>query len=206
MPNRLAVTTLAAAALLGAAAPRAALAGPPWIAIELPASPFSSLPRDAFLLVRAYHHFTPQSALITGTAEGLVNGERRSLALEIAPTGVEGLFVVRRQWPARGVWVLRLTVDQGHGKATAVVGIGAQGEVNLVRVPRGLGGAPRPVSDEEVGSVLAALAAGTTPAPFAAGLGGELRGRLPAWLTRGGSLLAGVPLALLLARRRRRTA
>jgi hypothetical protein len=204
MPSRFATATLAAA-LLAAAAPRAALAGPPWISIELPPSPFSSLPRDAFLLVRAYHHFTPQSALVTGTADGLVNGERRSLALEITPTGVEGLFVLRRQWPARGVWVLRLTVDQGHGKATAVVGIGAQGEVTLVRVPTGLGGAPRPVSDAEVGALLAALANGTPPPPLATGLGGELRGRLPNWLTGGGALLAGVPVGLLLARRRRRS-
>jgi len=199
-------TSLAAGALLAIAAPTPAVAGPPWIAIELPASPFSSLPRDAFLLVHAYHHFTPMSAPVSGMADGLVNGERRSFPLEIAPTGIEGLYVVRRQWPRAGVWVLRITVDQGHGRATAVVGIGASGEVNLVRVPTGVGSLPRPASDAEVGAMLRALAAGDSPAPFTQGLRGELMGRVPPWLVGGGALLAGLPLGLAIKRRRRRAA
>lgn len=195
--------SLAVGALLAAAAPTPAVAGPPWIAIELPASPFSGLPRDAFLLVRAYHHFTPITALVTGTADGLVSGERRSLPLEIAPTGITGLYVVRRQWPREGVWVLRITLDQGHGRVTAVVGIGDSGEVNLVRVPTGVGSAPRPASDAEVGAMLRALAAGRSPAPFAQGVRGELTGRVPPWLLGGGALLAGLPLGLVIGRRRR---
>jgi hypothetical protein len=199
-------TSLAVGALLAAAAPQPAVAGPPWIAIELPANPFSSLPRDAFLLVRAYHHFTPITALLRGTADGLVNGEKRSLPLEIAPTEVSGLYVVRRQWPREGVWVLRITLDQGHGRATAVVGIGTSGEINLVRVPTGVGSAPRPASDAEVGAMLRALAAGTPPAPFVRGVRGELTGRVPPWLVGSGALLAGLPLGLAIGRRRRRAA
>jgi hypothetical protein len=199
-------TSLAVGALLATAAPSRAVAGPPWIAIELPASPFSSLPRDAFLLVRAYHHFTPITALVSGTADGLVSGERRSLPLEIAPAGVAGLYVVRRQWPQEGVWVLRITLDQGHGRVTAVVGVGASGEVNLVRVPTGAGSMPRPASDAEVGAMLRALAAGTAPAPFARGVRGELVGRIPPWLLGSGALLAGLPLGFAIERRRRRPA
>jgi hypothetical protein len=197
---------LALGALVAAATPTRAVAGPPWIAIELPASPFSSLPRDALLLVRAYHHFTPITALVSGTADGLVNGERRSLPLEITPTDITGLYVVRRQWPREGVWVLRITADGGHGRVTAVVGIGASGEVNLVRVPTGVGSMPRPASDAEVGAMLHALAAGGTPPSFARGLRGELRGRMPPWLLGGGALLAGLPLGLAIERRRRRAA
>jgi hypothetical protein len=200
------VALLAVGTMFGVAAPTPAVAGPPWIAIELPASPYSSLPRDAFLLVRAYHHFVPIAAPVTGTADGLVNGERRSMPLEIASTGVAGLYVVRRQWPRAGVWVLRITVNEDHGRATAVVGIGPTGEVNLVRVPTGVGSIPRPASDAEVGVLLRALAAGNSPAPLAGGLRGELRGRVPGWLLGGGALLAGLPLGLALARGRRRAA
>lgn len=207
MAGRIILTTsLAACALLAAAGPAPLVAGPPWIAIELPASPFSSLPPDAFLLVRVYHHFMPIAAPVTGAADGLVRGERRSLPLQIASTGVAGLYVVRRQWPQGGVWVLRITVNEDHGRATAVVGIGASGEVNLVRVPTGVGSAPRPVSDAEVGAMLRALAVGETPRPFASGLQGELSGRVPPWLLGGGALLAGLPLGLVIARRRRRVA
>jgi hypothetical protein len=205
MTGRTSLTaSLALGALLAAAAPTPATAGPPWIAIELPASPYSSLPRDAFILVRAYHHFTPIGALVTGTADGLVNGRRRSLALDVAPTGTTGLYLVRRQWPREGVWVLRIAVDQGHGRVTAVVGVGAAGEVNLVRVPTGLHSVPRPPSDAEVGAMLRALAAGTTPAPFAQGVRGERSGRVSPWMLGSGALLAGLPLGIAIGRRRRR--
>lgn len=191
---------LAAAALLAFATP--AVAGPPWISIELPASPWSSLPRDAFVLVHTYHHFTPVPVTLFGTAEGLVGGERRSIPLAFDTTSALGVYAVRRQWPAEGVWVLRIVLNEDHGTATAVVGIGSSGEVNLVRVPTGVGHAPRPVSDGEIGGLLRSLAAGRAAAPFAAGLAGELNGRLPSWLV-GGVLLAGVPFGLVLWRRRR---
>lgn len=192
--------------LLAAAVATPAVAGPPWVSIELPASPFSGETRDAFLLIRAYHHFTAVQVKVSGTADGLVGGERRSVPLAIEPTSTTGLYALRRQWPREGVWVLRITVDEDHGSATAVVGVGASGEVNLVRVPTGVGRIPRPASDAEVGAMLHSLAAGRTPAPLAAGLAGEVTGRIPAWLLGGGALLAGVPLGLLLGRRRARAA
>ena len=195
--------SLALAALLAAATATPAAAGPPWISIELPASPWSNLPRDVFVLVHTYHHFTAVPVILSGTAEGLVGGERRSVPLSFDTTSAIGVYAVRRQWPAAGVWVLRIVLHEEHGAATAVVGIGSSGEVNLVRVPTGVGRVPRPVSDGEVSGVLRSLAAGHAPAPFAAGLAGELNGRMPSWLL-GGALLAGLPLGLVLGRRRRR--
>lgn len=190
---------LAVAVLLAAAVAPPAVAGPPWISIELPASPWSSLPRDVFVLVHVYHHFTAVPATLVGTAEGLVGGVRRSVPLTFDTTSVLGVYAVRRQWPEEGVWVLRIVLNEEHGTATAVVGIGSTGEVNLVRVPTGVGRIPRPVSDGEIGGVLRSLAAGHAPAPFTAGLAGELNGRIPAWLL-GGTLLTGLPLGLLLRR------
>ena len=63
-----------------------ALAGPPWISIELPANPYDQATRGAFLLVHAFHHGQPVGYLLTGTAEGIVNGERRSIKLEFSET------------------------------------------------------------------------------------------------------------------------
>lgn len=191
---------LAVAALLAAALATPAVAGPPWISIELPASPWSSLPRDVFVLVHAYHHFTAVPVTLVGSAEGLVGGERRSVSLTFDTTSAVGVYAVRRQWPAEGVWVLKIVLNEEHGSATAVVGIGSSGEVNLVRVPTGVGRIPRSVSDGEVGAVLRSLAAGHSPAPFAAGLAGELDGRMPSWVL-GGAVLAGLPLGLLLRKR-----
>ena len=65
------------AALASAAVTAPALGGPPWISIELPVNPYDQSMRGAFLLVHAFHHGTPMGFIVTGTAEGIVNGERQ---------------------------------------------------------------------------------------------------------------------------------
>jgi hypothetical protein len=192
--------------LLAAAAATPAVAGPPWISIELPASPWSNLPHNTFVLVRTYHHFMPVPVTLAGTAEGLVDGVRRTIPLTFDSTAVSGLYAVRQQWPREGVWLLRITLTEDHGAATVVVGVGSSGEVNLVRVPTGVGRIPRPFSDAEVGSLLRSLAMGRAPAPLTAGLAGDLAGRIPSWLSGGGAVLLGLPLGIVLGRRRRRAA
>ena len=83
-----------------------ALAGPPWIAIEYPANPFDRASRDAFLTVRTYHHGEIMAKTVTGTAEGVVNGKRESMKLDIRPGSRPGMYVVFWQRPAAGRWVL----------------------------------------------------------------------------------------------------
>jgi hypothetical protein len=127
----LALTAIAAA---GFAAP--ALAGPPWISIELPANPYDAASRGAYLLVHAFHHGTPMAFPVAGSAEGIVNGERRSMKLEFTRTSRDGVFALRRMWPAEGTWTLVITVTQGAGDgATAVVELGADGDVARIKVP-----------------------------------------------------------------------
>lgn len=139
-----------------------AVAGPPWISIELPANPFSEA-RGAFLVVHTYHHGTPVQLVMQGTAEGLVNGARRSVSLEFTAMSQTGAFAVSRSWPSEGVWVLDIQSFDGHFAISAVVGVGASGEVNLVRVPLARTGAPRTVSRGEIDAMLRALAAGQQP-------------------------------------------
>jgi len=148
---------LATAALISAVAASPAAAHPPWISVELPANPWSSATRDAFLLVHAYPGPNPAPLAVTATAEGLVAGRRRTLTVELVPTETSGVYVVRRQWPAEGVWVLRITARQGDSEADALVGVGTSGEVASVRVPM-RGGLPRPASDAEIGDLLRTLA------------------------------------------------
>ena len=88
---------------------------------------------SAFVLVHASPGCTRGALTVTGTAEGLVNGQRRCVPLEIAATQSAGVYRVRRQWPSEGVWVLRLVVHVGTGSATALVGVNASGEIAQVR-------------------------------------------------------------------------
>lgn len=60
------------------------------------------------------------SVQISGTAEGLVNGARQSLPLELIPVNpAEGIYAVQRQWPENGHWVLQLNGTCPNPKASA---------------------------------------------------------------------------------------
>ncbi|HJP61662.1 MAG TPA: hypothetical protein VJ865_16755 [Gemmatimonadaceae bacterium] len=136
-----------------------ALAGPPWIAIEYPANPFDAASRDAFLTVRTYHHGQVMAKTLTGTAEGVVDGKRQSMRLDIRPGSQTGTYVVRWQKPATGRWVLVInSANQGIVDATAVVEISSNGTVAGITVPtRTYGGGwigPRPVAASEIDGLL----------------------------------------------------
>lgn len=115
-----------------------AVKGPPWISIEYPVNPHDATTRDAFLLVHAFHHGTPMQFPVTGTAEGLVAGQRRSVSLELARTSRPGVYALRKQWPAEGIWTLVITVRQGDQEsatASAVVDLSPSGGIASVHVP-----------------------------------------------------------------------
>ena len=127
------------------------LAGPPWISIEIPVNPYDQSARGAFLLVHAFHHGTPMGFIVSGTAEGMVNGERRSLKLDFDETSREG------------TWALVIKTNQGQDDAaTAVIDLGAEGEVVAVRLPtmqRGRWTVPAPVALADIDAALRARAA-----------------------------------------------
>jgi len=151
------------ATVLSALLAAPALAGPPWISIELPANPYDQATRGAFLLVHAFHHGQPVAYLLTGTAEGIVNGERRSIKLEFSETARDGVYALKRMWPSDGVWTLVIKANQGpDDAATAVIELGPEGEVASIRVPvmqRGQWTVPAPVSLGEIDAALKARAA-----------------------------------------------
>jgi len=137
-----------------------ATAGPPWISIEYPPSPYDPTTRDAFLLVHSFHHGTPMNFPVSGSAEGIVNGQRRSVKLGFAKTSRTGTFALKKQWLNEGTWTLMITVTQGEsaGNAvTALVDIGAGGEVASVKVPtvrRDGWNIPKTVTVQEVDAAL----------------------------------------------------
>ena len=161
--TRLALSLPAAAALVAAttaATPDAGAVrfGPPWISIEYPPSPYDRTTRDAYLLVHAFHHGTPTAFPVSGTAEGLVNGERRTVKLEFTGTSRTGVYALRKQWPTEGRWALVVSVLQAaNDGATALVRLDGSGQVAQVTVPtRDQDGyrVPRGVTTAEVESAL----------------------------------------------------
>ncbi|HYN80048.1 MAG TPA: hypothetical protein VES88_00985 [Gemmatimonadaceae bacterium] len=158
------IRKLALLAGLTVAVSTAAVAGPPWIAIEYPVNPHDPATRDALLTVRTYHHGDLRSYELTGTAEGIVNGRRQTMPLDIRRLTQTGIYAVRWQKPAQGTWMLVITSKQaGSHAATALVTIDSRGGVASVSVPSGTiengrWRVPRRVASAEIDAMLKANA------------------------------------------------
>lgn len=152
--------TLGLAVALTAIAAAAAIAGPPWISIEYPVNPLDPAAKGGYVTVRTYHHADLVGYQIGGTAEGLVNGERQSSKLDIRPLRPAGTYVVNWKKPASGSWVLVISTQRdGQHMATAVVKVGADGQVASVVVPsklieNGRWTLPRAVASSEIDAML----------------------------------------------------
>lgn len=126
--------SLAAAVTLIAATASPALAGPPWLSIEFPANPMNKSAQGAYLLVHTFHHEQAASFVVEARAEGLVNGQRKTLPLTLERTDRDGVYALKQSWPETGDWVIVITGAPGEGSVTALVSI-ADGNIRGIRVP-----------------------------------------------------------------------
>ena len=136
--------------------------GPPWISIETPPNPWDRSYRGAFLVVHTYHHGTPIGAAVTGTAEGIVGGARRTVRLAFDTTARRGSYALRKQWPSEGVWMLVINTGGMREGVTALVDLNGEGTVASVRVPtrrQGEHEIPAPVTAQEIEVALQSRAA-----------------------------------------------
>lgn len=156
-------SSLRAGALVAAALVLTAASsfGPPWISIETPANPYDAATRGAFLVVHTFHHGTVVASGVTGTAEGIVSGARRSIPLAFDTTTRRGSYALRKQWPSEGIWMLVINTGGQAQGVTALVDIGATGGVAGVRVPtmrRDGWDVPQQVTARDVNAALEARA------------------------------------------------
>ena len=110
----------------------------------------------AVLMVRGLACDDPASIRMTGTAEGFVNGARRSMPLELSET-MPGVFAVPR--PPNGQWVLNLlgTCPGRNATASAIVPLG--GPSGFLREKAEFSDAP--AKPERVSASLTTLVTGT---------------------------------------------
>ena len=149
----------------------ALVVGPPWISIEYPVNPHDQSMRGAMLLVHVFHHAQPITYPVEGTAEGIVNGERRTIKLKFTETARTGVYGLSPQWPTEGVWTLVIRMSRGEGGtdgASAIVELAPSGEIASVRVPTRREGSwtvPADVSMSEIDQALRARASGLASRP-----------------------------------------
>ena len=81
---------------------------------------FKNSPKKLVVAVRAVVCGDLATVKITGTAEGLVNGTRRSLPITLtAVDPAEAVYAIAQQWPQEGAWVLHLKGSCSTPKADA---------------------------------------------------------------------------------------
>ncbi|MGH7445754.1 MAG: hypothetical protein ACREKM_12790 [Longimicrobiales bacterium] len=135
-----------------------ATAGPPWISVEYPANPHDTSTRGALFLVHTFHHGTSVEGPLSASFEGLVDGERRTIAAEVGRTHRTGVFAVRGKLPVDGSWVAVVRMRDGEGAAAALVTLDARGAVLAIDVPadRNREGwyIPRAVEEQDVARAL----------------------------------------------------
>ena len=83
--------------------------------------------KDAGMAVRVENCADVANAHVTATAEGIVNGARRSVPVRLVPATTPGAFAVSHDWPLEGAWVVHLTGHCGASTASAVVPFGPVG-------------------------------------------------------------------------------
>src|SRR2546430_8938715 len=69
----------------------------------------------------------PAKSQIGATAEGLVKGSRRSVALKVVAMSKQGVYGVFRNWPNEGDWVVNLKGTCANASAGAIIPIGPKG-------------------------------------------------------------------------------
>ena len=105
-----------------------AFAGGFQLSVETPSSSSDAQMKDVVLIARTFGCHQPADAKLSATAEGLVNGARKSVALELR--SIEpGVYAIKQQWPSEGTWVLAITAGYSGMTSSALIELGPKGKV-----------------------------------------------------------------------------
>jgi hypothetical protein len=202
---------LALCLLIGLALAPAAFAGGFQLSAEVPAANNDPELKDAVLVLRTFGCYQPTDAALSGTAEGIVNGRRQSVALELSPTS-KGVVRVKQQWPSEGTWVLAITGSYRGMVNSLIVELGPGGKVRPeTRLVEGskkgkyVQAVHRRWGMDEIDSALKAAAGQIGWTPNESGREAEASPRPPVWVVAGMGAFLFVAGLVTMKRRSRRS-
>lgn len=122
MFNRIA-TFLSATVLAGQL-----LAGGFFLVLENPDASSEARNLHAVLTIKAAGCHNPETAKLTATAIGIVEGQRKEIPLTVKALSEPTMFAVIGSWPKEGKWVVRLQARNDAGQFTnTIVAAGPEG-------------------------------------------------------------------------------
>jgi hypothetical protein len=98
-------------------------AGALWLEVGNPATNQEALLQHAVLVAWTTACHSPEKTTVIATAEGVVNGMRKSIPLRVISLSVPGTFAVTREWPNGGIWAIKMVATNPEYKdyATSAV-------------------------------------------------------------------------------------
>jgi hypothetical protein len=112
--------------------------------------------KSSLLVVRPGGCANPASAEITATAEGIVDGARRSVPLRLNPLPTPGGRAVPKDWISAGAWIVSLTGTCAGKQAGAIVPVGPNATFRREAIKQ----LPHPPTADEIEASLKSLATG----------------------------------------------
>jgi hypothetical protein len=109
--------------------------------------------KHAALVARMTACTSPEKTTVTASAEGVVDGMRKSIPLKIVPLSTAGTYAVAREWPA-GTWAVKMVATNPDYKdyAASVLVPVENGALRLASVKHYYRIAP---AEPEVAAILA---------------------------------------------------
>ena len=102
-------------------------AGGFWLQLGNPEANPAAGKMGAVVTIKAVGCHDPATAKVTAAAIGVVNGERRTIPLELKPLGEPGAYALAQQWPKEGKWVIQLVGRNGEQFTNTLIGAGPGG-------------------------------------------------------------------------------
>ncbi len=104
------------------------LAGMMWLEFGNPAANNDPKAKDALAVVRAAGCHDPEHAIFSATAEGKVEGKRKSIPLEVVDLSTPGMHAIKGKLPEGGAWIISVASSlNGKFLASAIVPVSAKG-------------------------------------------------------------------------------
>ena len=83
------------------------VAGGFWLQVGNPEASAEAQKANAAVTLKVAGCHDPALATVTATAIGVVNGERRSIPLQLTKLNEPGMYGIAQQWPKEGKWVIQ---------------------------------------------------------------------------------------------------
>jgi hypothetical protein len=106
-------------------------AGGFWLQAGNPEASTEAQKAGAVVTVKVAGCHDPALAKVTATAIGIVNGERRTVKLELAKLSAPGMYGIAQQWPKEGKWVIQLEGRADGMFTNTLIAAGPQGVDHL---------------------------------------------------------------------------